>query len=199
MIRRTFLALLATLPALPAMAAPVPLDRLSAYLNGITTAEARFTQFNDDGTRSAGTLYISRPGRMRFEYDPPNDALVLANAGEVAIFDARSNADPQQFPLGTTPLSLILGRNIDLGRANMVEKFYQTIDGSTVVVAHDPQRPESGKIELFFSPDPIALTQWIVTDQTGAVTAVRLGDLKTGMAFDNNFFSISRETILRRK
>lgn len=192
MIRRLILVL-ACLAARPALAAPISLDRLSAYLNGITTAEAPFTQYNDDGTISKGTVYIWRPGRMRFEYDPPNDALVLANVGQVAIFDAKSNAAPQQFPLRQTPLSLILGRNIDLSTAQLVQDRYEAKDGSTVVVAQDPENPQSGQIELYFAPDPVRLVQWIVTDQAGQTTAVRLGPLETGMTFDGALFSINGE------
>jgi len=190
---RIFALVVGLLAALPAMAAPVSLDRLSAYLNGITTAQARFTQYNDDGTTSTGTVYIWRPGRMRFEYDPPSEALVLANVGQVAIFDAKSNDAPTQFPLKQTPLNLILGRNIDLSQAKLVQDLYEAKDGSTVVVARDPENPQSGQIELYFAPDPVRLVQWIVTDEAGQTTAVRLEPMQTGMTFPGSYFSINGE------
>ena len=65
------------------------LSELSAYLNAMTTAEASFTQINDDGTLSTGKLYIHRPGRMRFEYDGENGATVVAGAGSVVIHDPK--------------------------------------------------------------------------------------------------------------
>ncbi len=180
-----------------AQAEPLSLDALSAYLNDLVTAETRFTQFNGDGSRSAGTLYIHRPGRMRFEYDPPNAALVLASANAVAIFDAKSNAPPQQFPLRRTPLNLILGRNIDLGAAEMVVDHRETETGLTAITARDPKRPDAGMIELMFSAEPVALRQWIVTDEAGFRTAVVLEDLKAGATHGTAFFSIHIEKARR--
>ena len=77
--RRTFMAGLAALTARPAFAADMlSLDQISTYLNSFTTAQATFRQRNADGSVSTGRLFLKRPGRARFEYDPPNDALVLA-------------------------------------------------------------------------------------------------------------------------
>ena len=180
-----------------AQAEPLSLEALSAYLNELVTAETRFTQFNGDGSRSAGTLYIHRPGRMRFEYDPPNAALVLASANTVAIFDAKSNAPPQQFPLKRTPLNLILGRDVDLAAADMVVDHRETETGLTAVKARDPKRAGAGMIELMFSQDPVALRQWIVTDEAGFRTAVVLEDLKAGATYGTAFFSIQLEKARR--
>lgn len=184
--------------ALPATADPIPLDELSEYVNAIGTVEARFTQFNDDGSRSRGTLYIKRPGRMKFAYDPPNDALVLAEGGVVAIFDAKSNAEPQQFPLRRTPLNLILGRNIDLSDSRMVYKHGEAENGLTVVGARDPKMPEVGTIELYFSADPIALTNWVITDEAGSTTGIALSEFDQTVEIPNWFFSVQKETNSRQ-
>lgn len=139
--RRTMLAGTAAtlgLAAMPAQAAPIPLAQLSQYLNSLTTAQAGFTQINNDGTISTGTLYINRPGRMRFDYNPPEQMLVMAGGGQVAVFDAKSNSRrPEQYPLSETPLSIILEQNVNLGRAGMVQGHRQ--DGNkTIVTAQDP-------------------------------------------------------------
>ncbi len=106
--------------ALPAAAEKISLSEISNYLNKLTTAEAEFTQINADGSIGTGRLIIKRPGRVRFEYAPPDKSLVLASGGQVAIFDPKSNQPPEQYPLKRTPLNLILAANIDLGRAKMV-------------------------------------------------------------------------------
>ena len=178
---------------------PMPLKALSAYINGLGSAQTQFTQYNGDGSRSTGTLYIQRPGRMKFEYDPPNEALVLASAGVIAIFDAKSNAEPQQFPLKRTPLNLILGSNIDLSNADMVANHYQAENGMTVVEARDPKNPASGWIELYFSPDPTALTQWVITDEAGTTTGIAIGPLDVSVKFPSWFFSVNREAELRSR
>ncbi len=177
--------------ALPSFAAPVSLAAISRYLDSITSAETEFTQRNADGSTSTGRLLIHRPGRMRFEYSG-DDTLVLASGGQVAIFDAKSNQPPEQYPLARTPLNLILARNVDLTRARMVVAHGES-NGMTTVTAQDPEHPEIGTITLFFSPSPLKLEQWVVTDETGAQTLVRLGPLRPG-DFPPSTFSIDFET-----
>ena len=176
--------------ALPSMAAPVSLAEISRYLNSITSASTEFTQQNADGSSSAGRLLMHRPGRMRFEY-AGDDTLVLASGGQVAIFDAKSNLPPEQYPLSRTPLNLILARNVDLTRAQMVVGHGET-QGMTTVTAQDPEHPEIGTITLYFSPAPLRLEQWVVTDETGGQTLVRLGALQPG-EFPPSTFSIDSE------
>lgn len=197
--RRAALALLASAAALPAFgqAAPIPLDRISAYLNGIRTAEADFTQINADGSTSSGRLYIHRPNRMRFEYDPPDELLVLASAGQVAIFDRKATEQADEYPLSRTPLKHILGANIDLGRARMVVGHGS--DGhSTTVVLQDPEHPEYGTLRLIFTDGPLELRQWIVTDEYGGETAVLLGPMTMGRTYPTSHFSIVGERRDRR-
>lgn len=184
------------LSALPAAAAPLPLAELSAYLNSLTTVEAPFTQINPDGTISTGTVRIARPGRIRFEYAPPDRTLVLADGQQVAVFDPKSNQPPQAFALRQTPLHLILAPQVDLGRARMVVGHRE--DGPTTrVLAQDPDNPGLGTIELVFTAGPVALRQWVVTDEAGAQTTLILGDLGRGGRLDPNLFSIEREAAAR--
>jgi outer membrane lipoprotein-sorting protein len=177
---------------LPAHAEPVPLSALSAYLNSLTTAEADFTQVNADGSRSQGKLYIRRPGRVRFEYAPPDRSLVMAGGGQVAIFDAKSNQPPEQYPLRRTPLNLILAERVDLGQARMVVGHYEA-DNTTRVVAQDPDYPEYGTIELVFLNDPITLAQWIITDDLGSRTTVVLDRMVLGGNLPSSLFNITIE------
>ncbi|MEL7345802.1 MAG: outer membrane lipoprotein carrier protein LolA, partial [Pseudomonadota bacterium] len=122
MKRRVFLgAASAALIARPALAERIPLDRISAYLNTLTIAESPFTQIGDDGSILTGRIVIRRPGRLRFEYDPPNETLVIASAGTIGIFDPASNIrNAERYPLRRTPLKLILEKDVDLGRREMV-------------------------------------------------------------------------------
>lgn len=194
MNRRT--AILAPLALLafgsPALAAPIPLAELSRYLNGLTTVESDFTQVNADGTIATGKLYIRRPGRVRFEYAPPDKSLVIAGGQQVAIFDAKSNQPPEQYPLARTPLNLILAANVDLGRARMVVG-HREVENTTRVVAQDPDNPGYGTIELVFTASPVELRQWIITDDMGNQTTVILGDMKKGGNMPASYFDITRE------
>jgi outer membrane lipoprotein-sorting protein len=195
-LARLFAPLAFLAMTLPAMAEKIPLNTLSNYLNGLTTLEADFTQVNADGTVSTGKIYIKRPGRVRFEYGPPDKSLVLASAGTVAIFDAKSNQPPERYPLERTPLNLILGANIDLSAAQMVVAHQE--DGTaTKVVAQDPKHPEYGTIALMFTADPVELRQWVITDDLGAETTVILGAMTKGTSYQPSFFNIDTEIAKR--
>jgi outer membrane lipoprotein-sorting protein len=194
--RFALLAPLAFLVPFPALAEKISLAALSAYLNGLTTVESDFTQINSDGSISTGKIFIKRPGRVRFEYAPPDRSLVIAGGQQVAIFDAKSNQPPEQYPLKRTPLNLILAEKIDLGRAKMV--VGHSSDGtSTRVRAQDPEHPEYGAIELVFTDNPVELRQWIITDDLGAATTVVLGELKKGGEMGARLFDITAETAAR--
>ncbi|TRD19851.1 LolA family protein [Palleronia caenipelagi] len=193
--RRTFLmaAGATALTAGRASAATIPLNQLSGYLNSLTTAQADFTQINSDGTIATGTLYIHRPGRLRFDYNKPTDMLVMAGGGQVAIFDSGSNSKrPEQYPLNQTPLSIILASNVNLGQAGMVVGHRQ--DGNkTIVTAQDPQRPQYGKLEMVFTGGPVQLRQWVVIDGQGQRTTTVLGDLRKVGSLPSRYFSIPTE------
>ncbi|MBC9246234.1 outer-membrane lipoprotein carrier protein LolA [Paracoccus sp. 11-3] len=176
--------------AFPALAERIPLNEISRYLNSLRTVQSEFTQVNPDGTISTGTVFIQRPGRVRFEYNNDN-TLVLASGGNVAIFDPKSSGGPQQYPLSQTPLSIILDANVDLGRANMVTGYTEA-QNSTVVTAQDPQNPQYGNIQMVFS-NPTQLRQWVVTDDAGKKTTVILGELQAVNSIPASRFSINNE------
>jgi len=195
MLKRRAMLPFVAIPFLPVAAwaaEQLTLDQISKYLNGLKSVKGAFTQINWDGTISTGTIFIRRPGRVRFEYDPPEEALVMAGGGQLAIFDAKSNQPPEQYPLKRTPLNLILKRNVDLGQANMV--VGHEFDGtSTSVVAQDPDNPEHGSIRLVFSGPPVELRQWVITGADGTETTVVLGDMESGVQLPASLFSIPTE------
>lgn len=196
-IRTALLAPLALIAA-PVWGDPIPLADLSKYLNNITTAETDFTQVNADGSVTVGRIYLHRPGRMRFEYAPPDANLVLSSGGTVAIFDAKSNQPPEQYPLARTPLSLILDAKIDLGTERMVVDYTES-GNATQVVAQDPNHPEYGNIALLFTNDPITLRQWVITDDLGQQTTVILGSLTLDKDYKPALFRIEDEVARRQK
>lgn len=198
MFRSALLApLAAVVMAFPAYAEKIPLNTISNYLNGLTAAATEFTQVNADGSISTGIIKMQRPGRMRFEYAPPDSSLVLASGGQVAIFDAKSNQPPEQYPLARTPLNLILAKQVDLSRAKMVVGHTE-VDGATRVIAQDPEHPEYGTIDLVFTANPVQLRQWVITDDLGAQTTVILGDLQPAQSFASSAFSITAEVEKRK-
>ena len=180
------------LTALPAAAQQLSLNTLSNYLNSIQSAESPFTQINSDGSISTGTISIKRPGKVRFEYNPPEQALVLAWSGAVYVFDRKVGGQPETYPLNQTPLSIILARNVNLGQAGMVTEH--GYDGTaTTVTAQDPQRREYGSIQMKFTGNPVELRQWVIRDGNGSTTTVVLGGLEK-TSLPNSVFDVRRQT-----
>lgn len=188
----TFAVVALAIYAGAATAQQLSLAQISQYLNQLQTAEGRFTQVNPDGSQIGGTIYIKRPGRIRFEYDPPERSMVIAGGGQVAVFDPRSNTGPDRYPLNQTPLNVILQRDVNLERARMVTGH--SYDGTyTTVTARDPDNAEYGTIQLVFSGNPIELRQWVITDDMGTRTTVVLDDLVTGGRIGDILFNIRAE------
>lgn len=189
LLTTTILALgLGLASVLPAAADQLSLGAISGFLNDLRTAKGEFTQINDDGSISTGTIYIKRPGKVRFEYNAPDSGIVIAGSNTVVIYDTKSNQPAETYPLARTPLSIILVENVNLGQARMVTGH--SFDGTaTTVRAQDPDNPEYGNIELKFTENPIELRQWIINDSQ---TTVVLGDLQTGGTLPNSLFDVGK-------
>lgn len=181
------------LTVLPATATEkLTLEQISAYLNEMRTAQSGFTQTNSDMSVSSGVVYIQRPGRMRLEYDKSEKMLVIAGGGQVAIFDGKSIGNPTQYPLRRTPLNLLLARDVDLSRNDMV--INHRLDGNaTIVIAQDPDNFEYGQLEIVFTADPVQLRQWSMVDNVGSRTTVVLDELSEGMVLGARLFNIPQE------
>jgi outer membrane lipoprotein-sorting protein len=116
----------------------------------------------------------------------------MAGGGQVAVFDPKSNAPADRYPLNQTPLNIILEREVNLGQARMVTGH--TSDGTkTTITAQDPAHPEYGNIQLVFTANPVELRQWIVTDDVGEQTTVILNDLIKGGSIGDVKFNIEAE------
>ncbi|SMX26878.1 Outer-membrane lipoprotein carrier protein precursor [Pelagimonas phthalicica] len=191
MIRTLVAALAVTIVALPAQAQKLSLNEISRYLNTIKSAQSSFTQINADQSISTGEIMIKRPGKVRFDYNPPEKALVLAHGGAVYVLDRKLNGQPETYPLRRTPLSIILAKKVDLKTAGMVTGH--SYDGTaTIVTARDPKHPEYGSIQLKFTGNPVQLRQWIIDDGNGSLTTVILGELQQ-KSLPNRLFQIEPE------
>jgi len=188
-------ALLPLLPAAAWGAAPVPatlgpqdtleLQRMAAYLNNIRTMTARFQQVAGNGA-STGKLWVARPGRMRFEYDPPTQIALLADAQSVYYWDKELN-QTSKYELRQTPAWFFLRDPISFGGDVVVTRF-ERAGGVVRVTLVEGGRPELGSLTLVFRENPLALVQWTVVDQQGKTTTVSLYDVQFGVALDPGMF-----------
>ena len=196
MLRRTLLALAPALliPAMPAGAAPATeadtpdLDRLAAYLNAVRTLRARFEQTAADGTVSTGTVWLERPGRMRFEYDPPSPLLLVANHGEIVFRDAELK-QVSRIPLERTPLSILLGETITFSGRVTVTDIQRQPNQIQLSVVQTYNQGE-GLLAIVFTLTPLGLQQWTVVDAQHRITRVSLANVETGGSFQESLFNL---------
>jgi len=174
----------------PSLAEKISLNKISDYINGLTTLQADFEQINSDGSIDRGKLYIRRPGRMRLEYTAPNNALVIAGAGSVAIFDDKNKNGPTLFPLKKTPLNLLLKKNVDLYKNEMITE-HTANNENTFIVAKDPKRKSQGSIKMVFSNSPVSLQGWTITNQSNQKTKIILDKLDKKTKIPLYLFNIS--------
>jgi outer membrane lipoprotein-sorting protein len=172
------------------------LDQVSTYLNGMHTLEGSFVQIGPEGQTDEGRFYLAKPGRMRFEYAPPNPTLVVSDGSTVAVTNKRLNTT-DKYPIWATPLSVILADHLDLKRnQDIISVTHQ--EGQLVVGARSHSSRAEGNITLVFSEQPgMRLKQWTVIDAQGLMTTVTVNDLKPGAQVDPSLFEITSAPKLR--
>ncbi|HYD89542.1 MAG TPA: outer membrane lipoprotein carrier protein LolA [Vitreimonas sp.] len=162
------------------------LAAINAELNSIQRLQGRFVQTSPDGSRAAGTFYMQRPGRLRFEYDPPATMLIVADGSVVALRDTALRTT-ERTPLRSTPLSLILGERIDLERNARIIRVSR--EGPwTLVTARDRRGQADGTITLQFNNGE--LRSWDVVDATGARTRITLSNVTQPASLDRSLFRL---------
>lgn len=166
------------------------LDRVSAYLSGLSDMQGQFLQVGPDGSLAEGKFYLRRPGRLRFEYTPPEKMLVVADGVWVAVKDGFSAT--QRYPLGSTPLGILLQNHVNLAEEVRVLSVERQ-PGVLRVKLQDKSGNAPGDLTLVFDEPSLQLRQWIVTDAQGLQTTVALRGIQSGLRADNSLFVLKDE------
>ena len=182
--------LLAAAPAPPALSAPdaALVAEATAYLQTLTTARGRFLQTDARGQVTGGTVYVQRPGKARFEYDPPSGLVIASDGHEVSVVDRRLKTI-QSYPLGLTPLALFLARDIRLDKGVVVSGVAR-YPGAFAITARDGRKKAQGRIVLHFADAPVALIGWALTDAQGRTVRVRLVGFHPAPPREAKFFEL---------
>ncbi len=162
------------------------ITRAEAYLNSIQTLKARFIQIDPRGGLSEGNFYLRRPGRMRFEYDPPIPVLIVADGTWVVFYDSEIN-QVTRLPLGSTPLAVLLREEIRL-RGSVTVTDVERATGTLRITVIDTEAPDQGSITLVFSVRPLALRQWLVRDPQGLETSIALSQTQYNLILKPELF-----------
>ena len=168
------------------------IDRINMYLMSVQTMIGDFVQVGPDGRRTEGKVYLQKPGRIRFEYNPPSPIELVADGNSVVIRDRKLDTQ-DLYPLSQTPLRFLLADRIDLLRETNVVSV--SADDTFVSLLLEEKHTLGGthKVLLMFSAKDTQLRQWTVTDPQGYDTTVALYNLDLGKKLDPSMFVINYE------
>ena len=185
--------MLAPVPALaqlrPAALSPqdrADVARIEAYVNSLRSLTARFLQVAPDGGLSRGQAWLVRPGRMRFQYDPPAPFLLVGGHGLLVFHDSQLK-QTSNIPLDSTPLGLLLQDNLRLSGEITVVSFGRQ-PGQVQVGVVRTKSPQDGVLTLIFADNPLQLRQWTVLDAQRNETRVTLTDVQLGGTYPASLF-----------
>jgi outer membrane lipoprotein-sorting protein len=178
------LFLVASLPAGAQQAIGVP--QIEQYFNSMRSLKARFVQSNPNGSVVQGNLYVRRPGRMRFEYDPPSQLKIVADGMQVTMWD-NATRDFGQWPIGWTAASFLVKDPLSLSGDLTVEKL-ERVNGLIEATMSQTRRPQEGKVIVRLSENPLLLRGWTIIDNRGNRVTVSLSDMQTGLQLADSLF-----------
>jgi outer membrane lipoprotein-sorting protein len=164
-------------------------DRVNAYLSGTQVLSGQFVQVGPDGRRTQGEFFIQKPGKVRFDYDPPSPIDIIADGQTVVVRD-RNLATQDIYPLSQTPLRFLLADHVDLAKDTNLVSVYADDVFVTVVVEEKSGIVGTSRLMIMFSAKDMQLKQWTVTDPQGYDTTVAVYNLDTAKRPDPGMFKI---------
>jgi outer membrane lipoprotein-sorting protein len=165
-------------------------DRVSLYLSTVQTLVGNFVQVGPDGRKTEGKFFIQKPGKVRFEYDPPSPIDVVADGSFVQVRDRNLNTK-DTYPLSQTPLRYLLADRIDLWRETHLVSVGADEKYVTVTIEERQLVVGTHRLMLMFDAKDFQLLQWTVTDPQGYDTTVGVYNLDTNKKPDPGLFRIS--------
>ena len=169
------------------------LRQAQAYLTALTAAQGNFVETGPGGQQRTGKFWLQRPGKMRFEYTEPAGLLVVADGNNVKRYDPRLNVF-RQVPLGATPLSTFLAREVRLDQGVRVDRVTRMASGAFAITARDASKPAEGSVILAFAGSPLRLQEWSITDAQGARTRIQLTSLQPASGLAASLFQLRDPT-----
>lgn len=170
------------------------LAQANASLNAVVRLQSQFVQTAPDGSTAAGTLYLQRPGKLRFQYDPPASLLIVSDGSVVAMRDTALRST-ERTTLRSTPLNLILRNQVDLERDAAITRVARSGEW-LLITARDSSGQTDGAITLHFRGPDAELRSWDVIDATGARTRITLSNIILPATLSQSLFRL--EDMLER-
>ncbi len=188
------LAVMALMGSAEAAAGSASVDAIATHFSGVKTLTGEFVQFGPRGEQTGGTFYISRPGKIRFNYEKPSPIRVVADGKSVVVNNKKLDTW-DIYPLDKTPLKLLLSDKIDFS-GDKLKSVKEESDLTTLVMT-DKKIFGNAKITMMFDPKSYELRQWTITDAQGLDTTVMIFNTKEGVKFEPKMFDIDYVRVAR--
>lgn len=172
-------------------------EKIEAYFNNIRTIKSNFYQTSSNGSSAQGNFYVSKPDKMRLEYQPPHPVEVIAD-GYYLIFHDKKLEQVTYLDLDENPASIILKEKLSFKDEDVTITDVSTEPGIVSVSIIKKNQPATGKITLIFKDSPFALKQWQVTDAQQITTLITLDNMETNIDLDNRLFKFKDPRKKRR-
>ena len=167
--------------------------KVSAYLSSLQTLVGNFVQVGPDGSKTKGDFYIQKPGKLRFEYDPPTPIDIVADGSSLVVRD-RNLATQDVYPLSQTPLRYLLSDRIDLLKDTNVIAVSSDDLYISITIEEKQALIGTSRLMLMIGVKDGQLKQWTVTDPQGYDTTVAVYNLDATKKLDPNMFKIDFTT-----
>ena len=171
--------------------------RVEGYLNGLSTVRASFQQYTESEGLAFGRIFLRRPGRLRVEYDPPSEILLIADGTLLSYYDAELN-HLEQVPLNLSPMWFLLRENVKLGGDVTITSFQKAANAILIGLVQSDE-PDAGSVLLELGDKPLELRQWTITDSAGTQVRVGLYDAEFGAPLEAALFATPKKRDMRNR
>jgi len=173
------------------------IEKAEKYLKDMKTSQARFVQTTHSGAQMVGTFYLSRPGKVRFDYDAPSKSFVVADGMFIYFYDGDLE-EQTNAPIGSTLANFFLRKDFSLND-DLIVKDAKWANNLLQIKVVQAEEPEAGSITFAFDKEPFSLKKWRVVDGQGMITEVELFYLTTGIKHKKGLFVYKDPNRLNRK
>lgn len=163
------------------------IGKIEQYLNSIQSLEARFLQVSSNGGYAEGQIHLSRPGKLRLDYDPPSPIEIIGAKGNL-IYHDKELEQVTWLDLDSTPAGFLVREKISLFSDELIIAGFENAAHTFRLTLARADDPLEGSMTLVLTEKPLQLRKWEVLDAQGVMTTVSLMGSRFGVEIDPEVF-----------
>ena len=164
------------------------IKKIEDYLNKLNNISSNFIQINSDGLKVKGKLFLSKPGKLRIEYEKKENPLIIADGKWLHYFDIELN-EIQSVTIEKSPAWILLKKKVNLKKDFKIETLNEK-NNKTFITLSDKDSENIKTIKLIFLNKPLTLKGWMIIDSNEIQTTVSLLKIKKINKFNSKTFQL---------